>query len=379
MENIETVKSFFQSIGLQSWVVQIFIIVFLTLLIAYIQRRLLRRLLARLEDTKTLWDDALVTALQRPLTFLIWIIGISFAIQVIQSQAEAAIFGAVGPLRDVGVITAIAWFLVRFIKYAEINLVAEREKRGNEVDQTTVDSIAKLLRLTVVITAALVVLQTLGFSVSGVLAFGGIGGIAIGFAAKDLLANFFGGLMIYLDRPFAVGDWIRSPDRDIEGTVEEIGWRLTRIRTFDSRPLYVPNSAFTSIAVENPSRMQNRRIYETVGVRYDDADKVAAIVQDVTRMLKTHPEIDTNKTLMVNFNQCAASSLDFFVYCFTKTTVWAEYHPVKEDVLLKILDIVAAHGAEVAFPTSTIHVPDGIGGVGKEESKARIEASRATG
>ena len=104
-------------------------------------------------------------------------------------------------------------------------------------------------------------MQALGYSISGVLAFGGIGGIAVGFAAKDLLANFFGGLMIYLDRPFSVGDWIRSPDKNIEGTVEEIGWRLTRIRTFDKRPLYVPNSTFTQISVENPSRMLNRRIY----------------------------------------------------------------------------------------------------------------------
>ena len=115
------------------------------------------------------------------------------------------------------------------------------------------------------------ILQSLGVSVSGLLAFGGIGGIAVGFAARDLLANFLGGLSIYLDRPFTVGDWIRSPDREIEGTVEEIGWRMTRIRTFDQRPLYVPNSIFASVALENPSRMNNRRIYETLGIRYEDA------------------------------------------------------------------------------------------------------------
>ena len=249
---------------------------------------------------------------------------------------------------------------MRFIKEAEHNLVEYNEKLGKEVDRTTVDAIAKLLRLSVLITAVLVALQTLGFSVSGVLAFGGIGGIAVGFAAKDLLANFFGGLMVYLDRPFAVGDWIRSPDRDIEGTVENIGWRLTRIRTFDSRPLYVPNATFTSVAVENPSRMEHRRIYETIGVRYDDAAKVGAIVSEVNEMLNTHPDIQTDRTLMVNFTACGASSLDFFVYCFTRTTAWTEFHRVKQDVLLKILDIVDKHGAEVAFPTRTVHVPDGI-------------------
>ena len=80
-------------------------------------------------------------------------------------------------------------------------------------------------------------------------------------------------MFVYLDRPFAVGDWVRSPDREIEGTVENIGWRVTRIRTFDKRPLYIPNSIFSQIAVENPSRMSNRRIKETIGIRYDDASK----------------------------------------------------------------------------------------------------------
>ncbi|MFQ5717824.1 MAG: mechanosensitive ion channel family protein, partial [Nitrospinales bacterium] len=194
--------------------------------------------------------------------------------------------------------------------------------------------------------------------ISGVLAFGGIGGIAVGFAAKDLLANFFGGLMIYLDRPFAVGDWIRSPDREIEGTVEHIGWRITRIRTFDKRPLYVPNLVFSSIAVENPQRMQNRRIYETIGIRYQDAPKMDAIVHRVKEMLLNHPEIDSNKTLIVNFNSFAPSSLDFFVYTFTKTTDWVYFHEVKQDVLLKILKIVEGEGAETAFPTSTIHLAE---------------------
>jgi len=362
MELPKSVNDLLQSVGLQSWVLQVFFIVFLTLVLVFVLKRVLSRLQARLELTNNPWDDALISALRKPAAAVAWIVGIAFAIQIIETETRAAIFGAIEPLRDVGIIAAITWFLVRFIKEAETNLIAYNAAKGKQVDRTTVDAIAKLLRLSVVITATLVALQTLGFSVSGVLAFGGIGGIAVGFAAKDLLANFFGGLMIYLDRPFAVGEWIRSPDRDIEGTVEDIGWRLTRIRTFDSRPLYVPNSAFTSIAVENPSRMKHRRIYETIGVRYDDATKVSAIVEDVTTMLKSHPEINTEATLMVNFTTCSASSLDFFIYCFTRTAVWTEFHRVKQDVLLQILDIVHKHGAEVAFPTTTVHVPDGIAG-----------------
>jgi MscS family membrane protein len=162
--------------------------------------------------------------------------------------------------------------------------------------------------------------------------------------------------MIFLDRPFVVGDWIRSSEKDIEGTVEEIGWRLTRIRTFDKRPLYVPNSVFNSITVENPSRMQNRRIYETLGLRYDDIGVMAAVVADVEKMLRNHEAIDADQTLMVNFVEFNASSVDFFVYCFTKTTVWTEFHVIKQDVLLQIAAIIAQHGAEIAFPTQTLLV-----------------------
>jgi MscS family membrane protein len=216
--------------------------------------------------------------------------------------------------------------------------------------------VGKLLRASVAITAVLICLQTLGFSVSGVLAFGGIGGIAVGFAARDLLANFFGALMIFMDRPFSVGDWVRSPDRNIEGTVEEIGWRLTRIRTFDARPLYVPNSVFMSISVETPSRMTNRRIYETIGLRYDDVAVFPAILESIREMLGNHPAIDTGRTLMVNFNAFGPSALDFFIYTFTRTTVWTEYHEIKEAILLKVAEIIAAHGAEIAFPTQTLHI-----------------------
>jgi len=359
--NIESKLIEFQNyFSSNSWVAQVFIVVFLTLLINFLQKRILGKLLAKLQETRIYWDDALVDAARRPLTILIWIIGLSFAAEIVSHESGAVIFGAIDPIRDVGVVFTLAWFLVRFIERTEKNIVLKKEARGEEVDRTTADTIAKLLRISVIITALLVMMQTLGFSISGVLAFGGIGGIAIGFAAKDLLANFFGGLMIYMDRPFNVGDWIRSPDRDIEGTVENIGWRLTRIRTFDKRPLYVPNSVFANIAVENPSRMTNRRIKETIGIRYDDVGKMEAIIDDVKKMLQEHEDIDANQTLIVNFNEFASSSLDFFIYTFTKTTNWIRFHEVKQDVLLKVIGIVESHGAECAFPTSTVHIPDGI-------------------
>ena len=360
MNETEAVSGYLSAIGLESWVVQVFVVVFATAAIALTTKRFISRLHAAFTRTPSVWDESFVEALGPPLRAFIWIAGLAFAVEIIQTEAGAAIFEAVTPIRDVGLIATLAWFAVRLIRIAERNFIADKQAKGENFDRATLDAIVKLLRLSVLITAFLVALQTLGFSVSGVLAFGGIGGIAVGFAAKDLLANFFGGLMIYLDRPFAVGDWIRSPDREIEGTVERIGWRQTIIRGFDTRPLYIPNSTFASIAVENPSRMRNRQIYETIGIRYGDAGAMGAIVADVEAMLRAHQDIDADNFLMVNFNAFAPSSLDFFIYCYTRTKLWAEYHRVKQDVLLRIIEIIDHHGAEIAFPTSTVHVPGGV-------------------
>ncbi|MEH6575741.1 MAG: mechanosensitive ion channel family protein [Amphritea sp.] len=339
------------------WIMQLFVIVFMTMLANLLSNRVFRRLEVQLAKTHNVWDDIMLAAARRPVALLIWVLGGSWALEVIDQQTGTILLNVIEPIRRVLVIVMIAWFLIRLIRLAEGALV-HPEKIKKPMDQTTVGAIGKLLRASIFITSALVVLQSFGYSISGVLAFGGIGGLAIGFAAKDLLANFFGGLMIYLDRPFKVGDWIRSPDQEIEGTVEEIGWRQTCIRTFDKRPLYVPNATFTSISVENPSRMTNRRIYETIGLRYEDASRVSGVVDAVREMLKAHPEIDTNQTLIVNLNSFAPSSLDFFIYTFTKTTDWVRFHEIKQDVMGRIIDIVQQHEADFAFPTQTIHLPD---------------------
>ncbi|SES74888.1 MscS family membrane protein [Marinobacter segnicrescens] len=345
----------------QSWRVAIVVfgLVFATATVAFLVSRIILLLERRFERTSNLWDDAILHALRRPMVGFVWLQGVYWAAEVAHNYSEAEIFSANEKLLELGFVWIIVWTLFGVIKQSE-EILTSPIKMKRPMDYTTVNAISKLLRAVVAITAVLTVMQSLGYSISGVLAFGGVGGIAVGFAAKDLLANFFGGFIIHLDRPFKVGDWVRSPDREIEGTVEVIGWRLTTIRTFDKRPLYVPNSVFTQIAVENPSRMQNRRIYETIGIRYADVKEMSDIVSDIRRMLENHEEIDANQTLIVNFLAFNSSSLDIMVYTFTKTTQWVKFHEIKQDVLLKISDIIESYGAEVAFPTRTLHVAETV-------------------
>ncbi len=334
------------------WQVSVVLVLTATLIATYVVDRVLRRLVRSLSTTAPVWDDLLIDATRRPLAVMLLIVGVTFALHL--SAPHLSLIGETLPsrVRQVAFILLLGWTALRFIGRIEHVVLTRKES----IDRTTADAISKLLRLVVFILTGLVLMQNLGYSISGILAFGGIGGLAVGFAAKDLLANFFGGLMIYLDRPFKVGDWVRSPDKNIEGVVEQIGWRLTIIRTFDQRPLYVPNATFNNISVENPSRMTHRRIFEYVGVRYDDARVVKTIVDRIRQMLIEHPEIDDSQTLFVQLNRFGPSSLDIMVYTFTHTTNWGHYLAVREDVLLKIIDIIDDEGAEIAFPTSTIHL-----------------------
>jgi MscS family membrane protein len=340
----------------EPWITRIVIILAVTALLNLVAEFLLRHVARVTARTATVWDDALVRCASRPTLIVIWLVGLSLAAGVLNKHVDEPFLEYVVPLRNVGIVACLAWFLLRFIGRVSDNIVAGSVARGEDIDRTTVDALSKLGRLFVVAAAVLLCLQTFGVSVAGVLTLGGIGGIALGFAAKDLLANFFGGLTIYLDRPFSVGEWIRSPDKAIEGTVEYISWRHTRVRAFNKNPIYVPNALFTTIVVENPSRMTNRRIREVIGLRYEDLPALEAIVTDIRVMLQTHPDIDSTQTLIVNFNAFAASSLDILIYTFTHTTVWVEYQAVKQDVLLKIAAIIAARGAQIAFPTQRLHV-----------------------
>jgi MscS family membrane protein len=334
-------------------------IVFVTLLLVglvghYSIYRLVKSLTAAADRTDTRWDDVVLYAIFPPIQWVMWVVLGLLSLSLF--SALDGIREALMTLSDTAILLLVGWLAHRLSRGVEEELLGEHRGALESGARATINAIARLSRIVLWVIAGIMILQSLGVSVSGLLAFGGVGGIAVGFAARDLLANFLGGLSIFLDRPFAVGDWIRSPDREIEGTVEDVGWRITRIRTFDQRPLYVPNSVFSTVAIENPSRMRNRRIYETIGVRYSDAAAVAAIVAEVESMLREHEAIDQSRTLIVNFVSFGPSSLDFFVYTFTRTTDWVTYHGVKQEILLNILEIIDRLGAEIAFPTRTVLV-----------------------
>ncbi len=336
-----------------NWIWMILIIIGLTILVRLTLGFLLNRIKLWVSHTHSLLDESVVEAARKPINYFIEFGALIWVCQIITQYHQIDWSFLLLEIWDLGVIFFFCAFLLSLIKAVELNMIKRTTPKH---DSATIMAIGRLLRLSIIIIMVLILMQNFGFSISGVLAFGGIGGIAIGFAAKDLLANFFGGFMIFIDKPFRVGDWISSPDRQIEGTVENIGWRMTCIRTFDLRPLYVPNSTFMNIAVENPSRMLHRRIYENIGVRYEDINVIDKVVAEIKDMLYNHPDIDNQQTIIVAFDKFAASSLNIMIYTFTKTTAWVEFYVIKQKILLLIREIVHRNGAQFAFPTQQVFI-----------------------
>ncbi len=318
--------------------------------------RILRRLFGRLrkwsEKTKMKLDERVVDALGPPTRWAAVVGGVYGALVTLPRQqdwspivtgAVQVVFAALG-----------TWAAFRLIDAVSASISDAAKKTESSLDEQLIVVIRKASKLFVAVIVFVLVIQNLGYSVSGLLAGVGIGGIAVALAAKDALANLFGSVSIFVDRPFKIGDWIRTDKA--EGVVEEVGLRSTRIRTFAKTLVTIPNAAIANMAVENWSEMPIRRVKFDLGVTYDTKPGLMRrVLEEVKRILREHPGVDQTFWI-VRFTEFGDSALRIFVYYFTKTTVWDEYLSVREDVNLKIMEALESLGVEMAFPTQTVHL-----------------------
>ncbi len=333
---------------------------FLVLIAALIMKKVFAHLFVKVifplaTRTKSRYDDLFLQSIRKPAELLLVIIGLFVALQILQLPTEPADLrrGAYGLLK--GLVTFdIAWTLFNLVSLLEAFLSGWVSKTESTLDDHLLPFIRKSVRAFIVFLAVIMTIQNLGYSISGLLASLGIGGLAVALAAKDTLSNIFGSIMIILDRPFHIGDWIKAGD--MEGTIEEIGFRSTKIRTFAKTLITVPNNIIANLSVDNISRMPKRRIKMTVGVTYETSpERMRLAVEGIRKLLREHPAIDQD-FFLVNFTEFSASSLDILVYCFTRTTVWGEYLDARQDVCLQIMDLLEAHGMEIAFPSHSIYL-----------------------
>jgi MscS family membrane protein len=248
----------------------------------------------------------------------------------------------------------LMWFGLRLTN----NLTAIWAERALETETTFDDQLVPVVRtlgkLVIFIVGFLLIIQNLGGQVGSLLAGLGIGGAAIALASKDTIANLFGSIVIFVDRPFQVGDWVEIGAQ--EGTVEAVGLRVTRIRTFANSLITVPNSALTTTAINNWSKMRKRRIRLTIGVTYGTPpDKVKAGVDAIRDVLQSDRRV-AQDFMLVNFTNFGDSSLEIFVYAFTLTIRWAEYMQIREDLLIEIMRRFEELGLSFAFPSQSVYI-----------------------
>ena len=336
---------------------QIISISLIAISLLFIKNKLILFFTGISKKTATDFDDVILKSIQKPLTYLIILVSLILILQSLNISYQIFDNLNIAKVIYVLVITIIAWTLLRIMDNYLKNKSFLRNLESEDdpaVIEETYDMAFRIFKIIIIVITVLMIMQELGLSITGLLALGGAGGLVVGLAAKDLISNFFGGLMIYLDRPFKVGEFIKSPDRNIEGIVESIGWRLTVVRTFSKNVLYIPNSAFANIIVENATRMTNRRINQVIGLRYDDLEKIPLIVSNVKAYLSKHKDVDQKHLPVVSFKSFSASSCDFIVYAFTSTKDWREYLKIKEEILYKISEIIKENDASIAFPTMAI-------------------------
>ena len=311
---------------------------------------ILKQITKHSSNTKTQLDDHLISAISAPLKLLIWYGWLYFSL--VELTSEIPPLSQIVSYIVIAPVFILTWGILRLISNTETYML---NKEGS-IDKDSVRLFTRLTKILFVFAIILGVAQFYGYAVSSILTLGGVGGIVVGFAAKDMLANIFGGLMIQMDKPFSTGDWIRTTDKSIEGVVEKIGWRMTRIRTFSKNPVYVPNGIFATIPIETPSRMTNRQIYEVIGIRYDDIAQMESIIEKVQELLAKSKNIDHKEPCRVYFDVFNASSLDFVIWAFSSSTDATEFKTFKGRLLLDIAQIISDHGAEIAYPTQTLHI-----------------------
>jgi MscS family membrane protein len=212
----------------------------------------------------------------------------------------------------------------------------------------------KLVKGLVLALALVAVLDTFGFNVAALVAGLGVGGIAVALAAQKTLENLFGGMTLYTDRPVAVGDFCRFGDQ--VGTVEEIGLRSTRVRTLGRTLVSVPNAQFSALHLENFAARDQILIQTTIGLRYETTpEQLRYVLVEVRRLLYAHERV-AREPARIRFVGFGAYSLDLEIFAYVDTADWGEFLGIREDLFLRIMDIVEESGTGFAFPSSTVYL-----------------------
>ncbi|WP_066639077.1 mechanosensitive ion channel family protein [Desulfolucanica intricata] len=352
MQNFKWIEDLYINFGGKIEELSIALLIFLGFLLfrGIFIKYIFKKLLNFIDKTDTELNKKILRALEKPLKIFFLILGIYASLSYLPLTAAQDVL--ITKIFRSAIVILIAMFFYNF-EGDELFLAFQNKFKLN-IDKILVPFFSKILRFVTIVLAVSIVAQEWGYDVNGFIAGLGLGGLAFALAAKDTVANIFGGIVVITDKPFSIGDWIKTPS--VEGTVEDITFRSIKVRTFEDAVVSVPNATLVNEPIVNWSRMGKRRITFKLGVEYGTSkDKLNKCISEIKNMLENHPEIH-KQTIFVRFDSFGESSLDIFLYFFTNTTVWSEYLRVKEDVNFKIMSILENEEVNVAFPSRSIYV-----------------------
>jgi MscS family membrane protein len=318
--------------------------------LSFVFSRLLYRGATQLGYTRLVRPYLLPVA--KPLSLFVVFLFVMIIFPVLQMPVEISRYVSYG-FRAILPLFAVVVFY-KMVDVFSLYLESLAGKGDSSLDNHVIPLIRKVLRVFVVVVGGLFILQNLDVNITALLAGISIGGLALALAAQDTLKNFFGSLMIFIDKPFSVGHWISSGELD--GTVEEVGFRSTRIRTFRNSLTYVPNGKLADSTIDNHGLRQYRRFFMNISITYDTPpDLIEVFVEGLRKVVERHP--NTRKDFyIVEFNDMGDFSLKVMFYIFFAVPTWPEELRARHEVLIEIVRLAEKLGVRFAFPTQTLHM-----------------------
>jgi len=304
------------------------------------------------KQTKTYYDDRILSALKGPIAFVFIIIGVRlfFALLFLETDFVNKVIDSM--------ITYNVFLVLYALVHALRGIIYHFTERFNpELSHEMGNFLLTIIRGIILVIGLAAILQIWGINVGALIAGLGVGGLALALAAKDTAANLFGSIALLLDKSIRIGEWIKIDG--VEGVVEDIGMRTTKIRSFKKSLITLPNQVIANSPIENFSRRGIRRIKMNIGLTYQSqSQQIEKIILEIKTMLRNHKGIAQKETMLVNFTTFEESSLNILIYTFTNTSNWENFLEIKENVNLKIMKIIEENNATFAFPSQSIYIEE---------------------
>lgn len=307
-----------------------------------------------------------LTSFEKPLQYIFVIIGLYIAVGYFPYMDQSNLL--FNQLIKTAFVFSVAYGLLNLAKNTSILFTKLNDRGKVYLDHTISSFLSKILQFVVAAISIAIVADIFGFNVNGFVAGLGLGGLAFALAAQDALTNLFGGFVIVTEKPFVIDDWIMTPS--VEGTVEDISFRSTKVRTFAHALVSVPNATLVNEPITNWSKMGKRQISFNVCITYDTpTDAIKEFVHEMKQYLYQHDGVHP-ETIFVSTNEYTENGLNIMFYFFTKTTVWGEYLHVREAINLYILELLLSKNIEIAVPSRKLYVEDEV--EEKEDQKKQV-------